>query len=288
MGHHHHHHHYAHYTHHYRPGDGTGGMGLLGLLIDAFERPAASVYDGFPGGVSADKAAADFRLAAERKALAARLEALRGVHREAIRSIPWHAHASAPDPGGDEHAEWEEVQVLATRVLAGDLLAYREALAACESLVAVRSHVGSDGVQVALSETHAHVDLRAPLGQAVPTADGTLVRTMRDRLDLYQDYVCGIALRAARELLAALPLDEVTVDLWNVTAAEDASETTGYRDGETPATNVRIASMRCVRAAMDAIAWPTADASEVVSVLAHEMSFRPDEGFYAVPHVTRE
>ena len=45
--------------------------------------------------------------------------------------------------------------------------------------------------------------------------------------------------------------------------------------------------MLCVRAAMEAIAWPTADASQVVEVLAHEMNFSPTEGFFQVPHITR-
>jgi hypothetical protein len=208
-----------------------------------------------------------------------------------LQQIVWETYRDQPDPGGADHARWEELRTLAGRVVARDELAFSEALTYCGCLVEAHTHVGRDGVRVSLAPTMGHIDLRAPLGDVIPGASGehgALVRTMGDRLDIYQDYVCGLALRVARELLAVLPIELVTVDVWNVTAARPADGEGAYRQAEVPATNIRIASMLCARAAMEVIPWGVADASLVVESLPHTMRFVATEGFYEVPHVGAE
>lgn len=210
-----------------------------------------------------------------------RVEALRGMHRVPMTTVDWRVYRDAPDPGGEGSRAWAQTRDIATRVLAGDTLAYQEALALCGCLVSVHEHVGRDGIRVALRERDGHVDVRAPLGTQV----GQVVQTPSERLDLYQDYVCGLSLRIARELLAVLPIESVTVDLWNVTAAAPPMADGAFRQAETPATNVRIASMRCDRNALAPVPWQAVDASQLVESLPHQMRFVPTEGFHEVGHV---
>jgi hypothetical protein len=210
---------------------------------------------------------------AERARLRQRIDALRSTHRVVI------------DP---------ERRALAEQVLARDPFAFDEAIAASGCLLEVRGHVGADGLRVTFEGTSAHADVRAPVGEAVQSMKDAwradVLRSVAEELDVYQDYVCGLSLRVARELLATLPLDEVVVDLWSVRASQGAggdADAGGYRVAVPHAISTRIVSICCPRAAMESVAWGTADASEVVDILAHEMDFRPGEGFFEVPQIRR-
>ena len=210
---------------------------------------------------------------AERATLSRRIDALRSLHRVAI----------GPERGARVEA-----------ILLRDPFAFREAIAASGCLFDVRGHVGADGLLVTFEATSAHADVRVPVGEAVQSMNDArradVLRSVAKELDVYRDYVCGLALRVARELLATLPIDEVVVDLWSVESSEGTSGhpgPPGYREPAPHAINTRIVSIVCPRAAMESVVWGTADASEVVDVLAHEMDFRPGEGFFEVPQVRR-
>lgn len=207
-----------------------------------------------------------------------RLDALRGMHRRPVMRLSWEAELAAPSA--------PERQSLAMRVLAHDELAYAEALRVSQRMADLETYVGDDGIRTTFGPTTAHVDLRAPLGDEIPLASddpAMPLRTPRDRNDVYQDYLCGLALRAARELLGVLPLDAVTVDVWFVPV--EAASSPSSDEPPTRPVNVRIVSMLCARVAMDVIPWEVADASLVVQSLPHRMSFTADRGFYEVAHV---
>ncbi len=92
------------------------------------------------------------------------------------------------------------------------------------------------------------------------------------RNDLYQDYACGCALRAARELHAALPLYTVQVDV-----AEPVRNTvTGHID------MVCILSVVVPREVQFQVNWAYVDASDLVENLSHRMDFGPRGGFRPV------
>ena len=77
--------------------------------------------------------------------------------------------------------------------------------------------------------------------------------------DLLQDYVCGCAIRVARDILALLPLRRVIIN--------------------TSDSNRPILSVDFDRKNFEQIDFSTGDASDIVESLSHRMNFNPDTGF---------
>ena len=95
---------------------------------------------------------------------------------------------------------------------------------------------------------------------------------------IYQDYVCGAALRAANELFALLPIDMVFV-----TAVDDLLNTsTGHKE-EQP-----ILSVAIPRGTLDSLNLSNIDPSDAMTNFVHNMIFKKTKGFEAVEKVTSE
>jgi hypothetical protein len=132
------------------------------------------------------------------------------------------------------HALWSTRKMLASRVLAGEVAAYSEALehaAAFEELAAFRTRIA-----VAAAEPDV-VALLCELGsdELVPTEEVKL--TAAGKLStkampagrcwaLYQDHVCSCALRIANETFAVLPISRVIVNIGTV----QTNTSTGHRE----------------------------------------------------------
>lgn len=96
-----------------------------------------------------------------------------------------------------------------------------------------------------------------------------------DYYRLYQDHVCSAALRAARELLALLPIDEVVV-----TAVDDlVNPATGHLE-RTP-----ILSFLAPRKTVEQLNFEALDPSDSMKNFKHTMDFSPTSGLKAVAKV---
>ncbi|MCP3684076.1 MAG: hypothetical protein GY861_15450, partial [bacterium] len=96
--------------------------------------------------------------------------------------------------------------------------------------------------------------------------------------EIYQDYVCSCALRAANELFSAIP-DDIVV----VTAVDELLNTkTGHLE-KSPILSVCISRGTLQSLNMDAI-----DPSDSMSNFVHNMSFKKTKGFEAVSRVEPE
>lgn len=93
--------------------------------------------------------------------------------------------------------------------------------------------------------------------------------------ELYQDYVCGVVLRVANEILAVLPVEQVVV-----TAIDDVLDTKTGHIREQP-----IVSVFIPRLTIRSLNISLIDPSDALANFIHEMKFRKTQGFSAVKEV---
>lgn len=208
----------------------------------------------------------------------ARQRLQRGLE-EAIE-IEARAEESAKIRHAEAMATWKESCEFADRVLQRDQRAFEAAIAesGCLSELAelhsppVVEWPALDVAQVWIS---ADQDSVVPTEEKKLTARGKLaMKAMpaRRRMEIYQDYVCGAALRAARELLAVLPIRAVISHV-----------RTSRLDSATGRYDMRVVvSVYCPRESLANVNWELADASDLVERLAHRMEFKRGEGFSPV------
>lgn len=184
--------------------------------------------------------------------------------------------------------QWKERRRIAAAVLSGDAQAYQDVAKGSGCLEELIELSGSDSVQVQfVSPRRAMVLLRAEEVDVVPREEVTLttrgkISTKRlpdsRRTEIYQDYVCGAALRAARELMAVLPLEGVLVHV----GCSLLNSATGHFERTT------ILSVYCPRDRFTVTDFDRVDASDMVSSLRHEMAFRRGKGFSSVQTLSLE
>lgn len=176
--------------------------------------------------------------------------------------------------------EWDDNRAFSSQVLSGDLAAYDEVIAETDCLAELQE-LGCALSIAFLSPTVARVVIRAQERDVVPPEEKSV--NARGQLtskklpaarisEIYQDFVCGGALRAARELLAVLPLQGVLVDVWT----QLLSKRSGHFE------DAAILSVYCPREKMERVNFGTVDASDLVSSLHHEMAFSKTRGLAAI------
>lgn len=173
-----------------------------------------------------------------------------------------------------------EARALASAVINGDLEAYRHVMTDADPFEELRE-VGVAAAFDFSNPAVALVTLTAQERSVVPSEQETL--TARGKLtskrmpksqgnEIYQDYLCGAALRACRETLALLPVEWVIV-----TVCTDILNTrTGHM--ETPP----VLSLAAPRATMARLRFETLDPSEAMSNFLHRMNFKKTAGMTAV------
>jgi hypothetical protein len=171
---------------------------------------------------------------------------------------------------------WEEQLAFAKRVLEGDLAAYQQVLEESDCFEELNGLGCAVAVQWGSAKV-ARASVRAQEADVVPAEEKTV--TARGKLavkkmaagrasEIYQDFICGAALRTARELLAILPLDAVVVDVYT-SLLNSAS---GHFE------DAAVLSVYCPRERLERINFANADASEAIRTMRHAMSFKRGKG----------
>ena len=184
---------------------------------------------------------------------------------------------------GDEIAEWEAARKLAEGVLRGDIGALAEAIRYSDPFSDVRD-LGSE-IKVAINPGPvADAVFHANGPSVVPNHTKSLMRngTVNEKKmpqgaywKLYQDYVCGCALRIGRELFSLLPIDEAIV----TATAEVLNTSTGHME------NAPILSALLVRKTMAGLNFENIDCSDAFRNFVHNMGFKRNSGLSAVEKV---
>lgn len=179
-----------------------------------------------------------------------------------------------------QYSEWQEIKDIAERILAGDVEAYREVIQEISPLNEI-SELGSR-LELSFSDTQLiEVTLHVNGEDVIPSVIKTQLSSgklsekkmpLGQFYELYQDYVCGCALRVARELFALLPL-EVAV----VTAITGIlSSRTGHLEQQP------ILSIAIQRKTLETLNLGMMDPSDSFRNFIHQMDFKVTKGFKPV------
>jgi hypothetical protein len=195
------------------------------------------------------------------------------------RTLDEAEHKAGINLFNQEHADWQTDRDLATRLLSGDVSAERDVINtmtswADEGLVGSRLEFRfSDGFFHAIA--HVHADEVVPKHRRKQLQSGKLSETkmpVGERNELYQDYVCSVALKVAGDIFSVLPRDEVYVTC----AATMLDRTTGHM------TDTPILSVQFVRPTFINLRLAAIDPSDSMSNFNHSMKFARTRGFAAI------
>lgn len=189
-------------------------------------------------------------------------------------------HLRAQREHDEAFLRWKEEVAFAESVLAGSTVAYSRALDDSGCLDELEE-LGCSGKVSWINRHLGHVELRVRGPDVVPKEEKSM--TARGKLttkkmatgrswETYQDFLCGSALRAARELLAILPIHGVLVDVF----APMLNSANGQIQESV------VLSVFFPREGMRGINFEKADPSDAVSTFKHSMSFSRGKGIAPV------
>ncbi len=183
-----------------------------------------------------------------------------------------------------EFAEWEADCLLAGKVLAKDLEAYKAVLTQISSFNELVNGLGTSIHFFYENGSLMEVQFKVRSEEVIPRETKSLLKSGKVSVkempktrfyEIYQDYICGCVLRIARELFALLPLETVII-----TATGDILNTqTGYKE-EKP-----ILSVLIPRVTFQQLNLASLDPSDSMSNFIHRMNFKKNTGFSAIERI---
>jgi hypothetical protein len=177
------------------------------------------------------------------------------------------------------YAQWEKMNHLANKIMAKDLTGYAEALELF--------HPFAETTDISAPPTFKYnpnfveIDWYAHTGEVVPKF--TLALTQAGKLsrkdlgitkyhELYREHICSYLIRAAREVLALLPVQFVIVHM-----LVDLVDSATGRPGEQP-----IVSAIIYRESLEKLNFELLDPAEAMKNFKHNMNFTKTGGFRPV------
>lgn len=139
---------------------------------------------------------------------------VKGIHTDGADPIDWNKDSTIPS----------KLSSLKERVLKGDIDAYYEVIEKAEPFDAIvewgsEFEIGTDSPDFMEVEFNIKADEVLPTSEIKQLSSGKLSEkelTKTSYYDIYQDYVCSVAIRVARDMFALLPVDKVLVHAMNV------------------------------------------------------------------------
>ena len=177
----------------------------------------------------------------------------------------------------NEYDEWQTATKLSTKILAGDMAAYIEAIKMVNPFSDING-LGSSFNIKADSKSMLNATLYVNGENVIPTEIKSLTKggklsikpiPKNKSYEIYQDYVCGSALRIARELFALLPVDMIIVNA----IGSLLNKQTGHLE-DTP-----ILSVAIPRKTFDVLNFENLDPSDSLNNFVHNMNFKKGNGF---------
>ena len=190
------------------------------------------------------------------------------------------AYRRAQEGHVDSMVAWSEAVAFAEQIIHGDGEAYAEAVEDTEPFSEIESfgsrpqftfHRGD----VVSATIHVNDDSVIPREAKSLLKSGKLSvkqMTMGRFFELYQDYVCGVALRVGRELLALLPVDMVVTHV----TSDVLNSATGHIERAT------VLSVAMPRDTVERLNFSALDPSHSMANLDHHMDFKKTKGFAVV------
>lgn len=187
---------------------------------------------------------------------------------------------AAAEADRTRYEEWREANALAKRVLLGEVDTYYDVIESLQPFEDLLEFGSGFECNVASPEiVQVAFDVNAQ--EAIPTTAYSLTKTgkLSERAmtktayyDLYQDYVCGAALRIAREMFALLPVEVVYVQAYE----KQLNTSTGHEE------DVLILAVQYDRQTLEQMNMSRVDPSDALEQFTYRMNFRKTKGFAPV------
>lgn len=183
-----------------------------------------------------------------------------------------------------EHAAWRSCRDVGTRIVAGDVRAYGEALVvsgAFDELRAFHTRVDVIGARADAMAFTCQVtdDEVVPSDELSLTAKGKISTKAMAKGRywlLYQDHLCSAAMRVGREALAVLPVERVVVNIGPV----QVNPSTGHREPFT------FLAAQFTRENLGKLNLRRIDPSDAMSNFPCRMRFKKTSGFEPIDRMT--
>lgn len=187
---------------------------------------------------------------------------------------------SAANDHKKAHGDWEDARAMAARIRDGEEDAIGEVLAGSDALDERRDLIPSVKFSV-VSRTVVEAEVRVHGSDIIPKETKTLLKSgkLSEKAapkgafyGIWQDYVCGAALRVARETFAHVPVETAVVHV----LIEMLDPKTGHL-AEQP-----VLSVAMPRQTVDRLNIDLVSPSDSMSNFVHQMDFKKTQGFRAV------
>jgi len=179
--------------------------------------------------------------------------------------------------------EWQELNHLASRILDGDISAYKLAIEQTDPFSEIQE-IGSSISFNILNSKQIEILLHVNSTQTIPSEEKTQLKSGKLSTkpmnktkfnELYQDYVCSCVLRVAREVFALLPIEKAII----TAVGELLNTKTGYLEKQ-PIISVLIPRITLSRLNLQFI-----DPSDSMKNFIHNMNFKKTSGFEPVEKI---
>ena len=201
------------------------------------------------------------------------MQEVKAIHTEGVEPINWNGNLIP-----------RSVSALKDRVLAGDIDAFYEVINITEPFKAItdfgsKFEIGTDDPSYMMAEFDIRGEEVVPTKVMTMTATGKVSEkelTKTAYYEMYQDYVCSVTLRVARDLFALLPVETVVVH-----AVDDVINTaTGNKETTT------FLSVAFDRQTFNNLNLNALDPSDAMTNFTHNMKFAKTTGFKPVDQLT--
>lgn len=190
----------------------------------------------------------------------------------------------AEQKDAEEYEEWQNLNILSSRILQGDIDAYFQVIDEMNPLDDL-IEFGSDFEIGANDGSALEVEFKVKSDEIVPkfvlslTQTGKLSKKDMPKTQYYelvQDYVCSCSIRITRDMMALLPVEKVTVH-----AVDNVLNTaTGYIEEAT------ILSVVFDRETLNSLNFDMIDPSDAIQNFKHNMKYLKTGGLKPVDRIT--
>jgi len=176
-----------------------------------------------------------------------------------------------------KYKEWKILNEMAGKICEGDIESYTEAIKYINPFEEISEYGSKIEFQV-VNENFIVADVKVREKDIIPTEVKSLLKSGKLSVkqmpkikfnELYQDFVCGVALRVGRELFALLPIRNTIINAF----CNMLNTKTGHIE-EMP-----ILSIYFPRDTLEGLNFENIDPSDSMENFVHKMNFKKNKGF---------
>ncbi len=202
---------------------------------------------------------------------------------EAAKTDDTNEYNEALKVYNEEFEAYKETVNIATGILANDVNSYKMAINMLEPLSDLKElGVSTEYPEITLTKVKALIynnnDNIIPKKQYSLLKSGKLSTkdmAISKQNEIYQDYICSIALKLARDLFSLLPINEVILNVKN----HMINTSTGQKEYQT------ILSVKFVRETINSLNFDLIDPSDCMKNFIHNMNYKKTQGMLPVEEI---